>query len=639
MKWSLAVVLLAGALVTAAASSQSAPASTAAAPPAAALPAVALPVAAALTAEFDAALAAAWSAQGLVPAAPLDEARWLRRLSLDLRGTIPSPEEIERYFARPPATRRAEEIEAALADPRFAETLAFQWNDLLLAEAGKDAEKTARWLKPWLAERLAGPITFPQLARELVAAAGAARVPGAFAFPLSYRDSIETLAGVTARAFLGLQIQCAQCHDHPYDHWKQAEFNRFAAFFAELRGDHGVLSEVGGPGFRVLDRSPEWDLADRLADLERAAAKMGRDDGAMMAGGDRAAAANRRTPVEAAALAELRALAKERGPGVARPIAAFIADGEALAELRARLPGDARELLDRYVERREKFSEAGHLDGRPYADGAVGTRRQALVDWMTAAENPWFAAAQANRVVATLLGKGLTDPVDDLSGSSDRIVPALLERLAAALIEQGGDLRFLYRVVANSRAYALGAADDADPTEAARRERWLAAHPRRTFTPEQLAQSLLQLGVGEGASDAAIARTARPAGRAAPLGEQGDPRENALLAELARCSPRRSDVNDRTLEVNIPLALLLRHGEEAAAPERLKSEPLLARLFDPERAECDRVAPWFLATLSRAARPAEAAALLAALDPAKPRAAADDLFFALVNCAEFHVNP
>ncbi len=570
----------------------------------------------ALVTRFDAMVAAAWEEQGLVAATPLDDSTWLRRLSLDLRGCAPTPAEIARFLARPAATRRAEEIEAQLTDPRFADELSFQWNELLVGEAGKDAEKTTRWLRPWLAERFREGITFPQLTTELIAASGAARTPGAFAFPISFRDSIETLAGVSARAFLGLQIQCAQCHDHPYDHWTREQFNRFVGFFVEMRGDHGLLSEIGGPGFRVIDRSPEWDLADRLRELEAGASSM--DKPSMRAGAE--GPAQRRTPAELAAVAQLRALLRE-SVGGERPILAFLADGEALESLRGRLPGDARDLLDRYLERREKFGVAAHLDDAPYEAQRGQSRRAALAEWIIAPGNRWFTLAQSNRIVSLLLGHGLVDPVDDLADGSDRILPELHAALAAALAEQGGDVRLLYRVVARTRAYALGAASGADSEARARSERWFAAHPRRSFTPEQLANTVLRLGNADIAA------------------EHLDEQRAQLLRELERCSPGRADANDRTLEVNIPLALLLRNGDAAVIPAALRDDASLHALFDARHSEVERITPWFLATLSRPPQPEEARALVAALDAAHPRASADDLYWALVNSAEFHTNP
>lgn len=584
---------------------------------------------AALAAAIDAALAAEWERAGLAPTAPVDDVTWLRRLSLDLRGCAPLPDEIERFLAEPAMTRRTTAIDRFLADPLFADHAASIWNHLLVDEAGKDAEKTARWLEPWLEERFAAGATLVDLARELVAGAGAARTPGVFAFAISYRDTIETLAGVTARAFLGLQIQCAQCHDHPYDDWKQEQFNRFTAFFAELRGDHGLLSEIGGPGFRVLDKSPEWDLADRLRKLDGAEGRAARnkggrgdDDamGAMAAAAGMASAPARRTPAQKQALAELQKLCRETRPGE-RALLDWRHDAAAVADLRARLAPDALELLDRYLDRVERFGAAGHLDGADCGELASGGRRAALAAWMVAPENPWFARAQANRAFGWMLGQGLVAPIDDLTGSDDALLPDLLETVGRTFLAEGGDLRFLLGTLARTQAYGLGPAmgDDAEARSAA--ERRFAAHPRRGFTPETLATTLL-----------------RATGAATTLAEL-EVRRAPLLRELSRCAPHRADDHDRALESNLPLALLLMNGDEVAAPAPLREAAAAGALADAAIAPEQRFAPWFLATLSRPPRAAEAAALSTRLEGVAGAAAGADLFWALVNCAEFRTNP
>jgi hypothetical protein len=583
----------------------------------------------ALAAAIDAALRAEWDRAGLAPSAPADDMTWLRRLSLDLRGCAPLPAEIGAFLGEPAETRRAAAIDRFLGDPLFADHAAAIWSHLLVDEAGKDAEKTSRWLEPWLEERFAAGATLIELTRELVAGTGAARTPGGFAFTISFRDTPETLAGVTARAFLGLQIQCAQCHDHPYDTWKQEQFNRFTGFFLELRGDHGLLPEIGGPGFRVIDRSPEWDLADRLRKLEGAEGRAARNEkmrggdddeaiGAMAPDGDRGAAPARRTPAQKQALAELQKLCRETRPGV-RAILEWRKDAAAVADLRSRLAPDALEPLDRYLDRCERFGVVGHLDGRECGSIEPGGRRAALADWMVAPENPWFARAQANRAFSWMLGKGLVAPVDDLTGSEDIVLPDLLEAASRAFMEQGGDLRFLLGALARTEAYALSATTPEGAEARTTAERRYAAHPRRGFTPEMLATTLL-----------------RATGGAESLPEL-ESRRPALLRELARCAPRRADDHDRALESNLPLALLLMNGDDVGAPAALREAAAggaLAADAPPEQ----RLAPWFLATLSRLPASSEAAALAQGLTGVPGAAAGADLFWALVNCAEFRTN-
>ncbi len=590
----------------------------------------------ALAATIDRALAEAWGSQQITPAPAADDAHWLRRLSLDLCGVVPPASEVDAFLADPSADKRARKIDAYIEDRRLADHFSFLWSNLLVATAGKDANKTKRWVRPWLREQLEHHVPFREITRHLVADIGAARNPGSFAFVLSYRDSIETLAGVTARAFLGLQIQCAQCHDHPYDTWKRDQFNQFAGFFLELRGDHGLLSELqGGAGFRVIDKTPEWDLGDRLRKLaappDRKMDSRSETMGAMDAvdgANERAMAPKRaeRTPAELAALTELIALCKPGKDG-SRPLALLESDPVRLAALSERLPRDALELLTRYRDRQALFGKAGYLDGTRYVDTTTPSRRAAVADWIVDPKNPWFGRAIVNRTWDHLFGKGLIDPVDDLSGSKDQVVPELLDQLGRLFVEHDSDLRFLLGALVRTKAYAAGNAVAGDPGARALAERWFAAHPRRPLTLEQLATSLLSFGVApqpDGAADTA----------------SFDDQRELLLIDLARCSPPPCDGSEAGLRFNIPLSLLLMNGKSAAAPEALRNESAVAALFDDARPAAVRLTPLFHATVGRAPAEGEADRLLATLAPSKGRgtAAIDDLFWALINSAEFRTN-
>src|SRR5262245_56012048 len=232
----------------------------------------------------DAALEAGWKEQELEPTAPADDATWLRRLSLDLCGSIPDRGEVERFLSESAADKRSKKIDEYLADRRFAENLSYLYTNLLLASSGKDAERTKPWVQPWIESQIEKGVPYRELVHHVIADAGSTTDPGSLSFILSYRDAIETIAGVTARTFLGLQIQCAQCHDHPFDKWKQTDFNRFTGFFLEMRADHVPTNRKGVPLFRVLDMTPEWDLKERLHRIVAVSREKGAG-GEMMAGG------------------------------------------------------------------------------------------------------------------------------------------------------------------------------------------------------------------------------------------------------------------------------------------------------------------------------------------------------------------
>ena len=596
---------------------------------------------------IDQSLAAAWQEQKLQPTAPADDAVWLRRVSLDLCGSIPDRDEVARFLEESAPDKRARKIDEYLADRRFAENLSYLWTNLLLASAGKDAERTKSWVQPWIETQIQAGMPYRELVHHMIADAGSTIDPGSLSFILSYRDAIETIAGVSARTFLGLQIQCAQCHDHPFDKWKQTDFNRFTGFFLDMRADHVPTARKGVPLFRVLDMTPEWDLRARLHRIIASHDKGDGEGGDMMSGGGGAmseapddtmvtdamsatppesAPSRPATEANSAALVELIKLCRQAENGKAEGLEQLDADPKKFEEFSARLAPDARDLLKRWHDRRAAFGTAGYLDGTPYESKEGVTRRAALADWMTSAENPWFAKAAVNRLWKLLFAKGLTEPVDDLSAKDDRVATELLDRLAEEFNKHGTDLRFLAGALARTHAYALSNSVVTDEAERDGAERWFAAHAPRSFTPEQMTNSLLAATAVE---DANGRRGASPSEAA----------RARLLDEMTGYFGTKGGGNEG-FAANIPQALFLMNGGYADRGEGMRHSAMFTAFSDDKRSAAERLRPLFLATLSRPPTAAEAEKLtpLALHAKSGPAAGFDDLFWSLVNSTEFHTN-
>lgn len=578
--------------------------------------------AAALAAPIDAALQAEWAQRGVVPAAPIDDATWLRRASLDLRGTIPAASEVAAFLADPSNDRRERKLDDFLADPGFAEFLAADWTFLLLQPAGANGERVARHLEAWLAEAIGAGTPFPELTRQMLATAGEALDPGPMALQLAYWNDPEQLAGTVAKAFLGLQIQCAQCHDHPTDHWTRNQFNQFAAFFTATHADKQPSGGSRGPRYRVLDRSPEWSVQDRLARIVRRSRDGDAGDGGMaestMAGAAAAVASESSVAAAREVLRMFRRHADLDRPAPPPPD---------VAELTAALPAlaaDARELIEKYLERRSLFGELRFLDGALPSADAAPSRRATLAAWITSPANEWFAAAIVNRAFGHCFGQGLVVPVDDLSGSKDRIAPELLATVGRAFLAGGGDLRVLYRAMVSTRAWAAGNASATDPTTRRAAERCLSAHPVRSLTPGQLARSLLQV------------TSERPLQRRAVEREHA-----ALKKELLQLVTGLDAVGERRVGASIPLALFMMNGPFVDRTAALRRSPVGQTLANESLPPTARLAPLWYVALGRPPREPEAAELLAAVAAGESGDAEkqfNDLFWALLNSAEFQRN-
>lgn len=175
--------------------------------------------------------------QSAVSGPECDDATFLRRVTLDLTGKNPTSGEIVAYLRSNDPGKRAAVIDRLLASPSSAVHLANTWSAWLLPEMMQDTPSgRANGLHTWLRDRFANNLRYDRLVSDLLVASGPAS-SGAGAFFVSLEAKPEKIAAKTARVFLGVQLDCAECHDHPFDHWKQRDFWGFAAYFARLGTD------------------------------------------------------------------------------------------------------------------------------------------------------------------------------------------------------------------------------------------------------------------------------------------------------------------------------------------------------------------------------------------------------------------
>jgi hypothetical protein len=217
-------------------------------------------------------LSARWKEKGLIPSRPAGDHEFIRRASLDLIGRIATPEEIRRFLNDPPAGRRAALIERLLHSPEYARNWGAIWTVWLMSRSSPSVYQEQ--LHTWLEGKLArSDLGFDTLCEELLTATGKTTENGAVNYVLAHLGepippnkraeegefTMVPLTSRTTRLFLGLQIQCAQCHDHPLNHeWKQQHFWGINAFFRQVeRKGTPVMARQAPPA--VLE------LTDNLA--------------------------------------------------------------------------------------------------------------------------------------------------------------------------------------------------------------------------------------------------------------------------------------------------------------------------------------------------------------------------------------
>ncbi len=355
----------------------------------------------------------------ILPSELCTDSEFLRRVSLDLNGTLPTPQEIEQFLIDETADKRLRKIDELLQRPAYAAWWANKLCDFTGCNPSQQAElgqeTSVQWYM-WIYARLRENTPYDQLVRRIVLATG--REPGQtydeYAAEVSayFRDDApadfsqratlphywtrrsmqqpEEAAQAFAHNFLGIRLQCAQCHKHPFAPWTQDDFKEFGHFFDNLK--FGVQPET----------------------LER-----------------------------------YREMAKQVGLNV-RDDSGSAIQNEVLYQARHGHTVPWRELYiqPRSTPESHSLLRSGRIELQPNDDP-----RLAIMQWMSDPQNPWFARALVNRVWASYFHVGIIDPPDDLNPANPPSNPELLAWLTRDFVAHDYDLQWLHRRIVSSDAY------------------------------------------------------------------------------------------------------------------------------------------------------------------------------------------
>jgi hypothetical protein len=342
---------------------------------------------------------------GITPSEPAGDATFLRRAYIDVIGRLPTPDEVRAYLNDPSGdspSKRARLIEQLLERPEYADYWANKWADLLRPNPYRVGIKAVKSLDAWLRDAFRQNMPYDQFARELVTAQGSTWRNGATTL---FRDRNEPaeLTTIVSQLFLGVRLECAKCHHHPFEVWGQDDFYSFAAFFARVGHKGTGLSPPISGGEEIIYTAGSGSVQHPLTGKVLEPRPLGGE-----------------------------AIERESAPATTT---AQAATGETSGRRRRRQSGPAAD---------------------PENDP-----REALAAWMTAPENPYFAKVIVNRIWADLMGRGLVEPVDDIRGTNPPSNAELLDALAADFKRQGYDLKKLLRTIMSSYVYGLSS----QPTE------------------------------------------------------------------------------------------------------------------------------------------------------------------------------
>ncbi|BBO30827.1 hypothetical protein PLANPX_0439 [Lacipirellula parvula] len=421
-----------------------------------------------VVARIDALLRAGWQAHNLRPSRAASDGEWCRRVYLDLLGRTPTVAELDAYLARRSKTKRAELVNRLLG-PDYADDFARNWttvwtNVLIGRTGGTDRQSiTSRsGMKAYLSECFAENRPYNQMVRELITASGDARpeMPefnGAVNFLVEKLDEGGVQAAAkSAQIFLGMSVQCTQCHNHPFNEHRQNQFWELNAFFRQAR---------------VEVERPDDDDPRRLATLSDADIA---GEGKMLARDNR-----REIFLE---MKDGKLVDRDQAELYSAPLFYELRNGQ----LQVAYPAfvDGRSLAEMFAEQGPEFGNSGRL--------AQVNRRAELAKLMLAA--PELERAAVNRLWAHFMGYGFTKPIDDMGSHNPPSHPELLEELANDFRAAGFDMKQLMRWIALSEAYGLsseiGAGNKEDDPEQGRPPQFSRFYVRQ-MGPEQLYESLL----------------------------------------------------------------------------------------------------------------------------------------------------
>lgn len=524
------------------------------------------------------------------PAPAADDFVFVRRAYLTIVGRLPTADEVRRFTTsddRDSDDRDKDQrlIESLLNDPGYALLWAMRWSDLLRNEQKVMSQQGAEGWHAWIAAQIASDRPLSEFVAEMLTTLGSTYEHPAASFHRTHRDP-ETAAESIGQVFLGVRLQCARCHNHPFDNWRQDDYYGLAAYFTRLER-------------KQLENSPKDKFdkhiisGDEIISLTGSPAEIWHPGRAAKVGPKPLT-----EPFE-------RQHGGEPQQGGAEQHGGEPPQGEQANSGRAN----------------SGHADEGETDGSPLEE---------LAAWLTT-DNRMFARNMANRIWYHYIGVGIVDPPDDFRDSNPPSNPELLEYLTDELIRSNYSARHVARLILTSRIFRRQSASEPSATEPLGGARVFCGYPLRRMPAEVLYDAISDVtgvvkapdGPGLTTTDMrAVARVEVPtkAGFLTTFGKPG----RLLVCECERSS-----------EVSLGQSLVLVNGLETR--EKLSSrENLLERLIADDQPLEQSLAEIYLTALARHPRGEELERLseYVAAAPSR-RSALEDVLWALLNSKEF----
>jgi hypothetical protein len=475
-------------------------------------------------------------AEGKVKAAaPATDAEFIRRLSIDLAGRIPTILEVRDFLDDESPNKRAEWVQRFLEKDEYARHLSHVFRALMLPEDQGNFQvlQFTPQFENWLRDHLQKNTPYDKMVRELLTNQPLVNnnTANVNAFYQAQEFKPENMAGSTSRIFLGVKLECAQCHDHPFSRWTRKEFWEYAAFFTNMQN-----------------------------------------------------------PI--------------RRPGVQPQ--ANIKQGE------IKIPGTDKTVKARFLQGEE-----------PKLDGGVNMRN-VLTDWMVKSDNPFFARALVDHLWTYFTGLSLIEPIDEPNDDVLVTHQELLDTLAKQFIAHNYDIRFMIRAITSSQTYQRSSKGNPDAREEVVH---FARMSIRGMSPEQLFDS--------------VAETSEYKESVPQNQFQFNPFLNTPRREfLSKFAGQDKRIDSTT---SILQALFMMNSKFMNDLTSIDKNRTLNTIVEhKESTTAQRIERIYLVVLSRPPRGEELSRLIRYVDSGgprrDPRLAIADVYWALLNSAEFKLN-
>lgn len=587
---------------------------------------------------------------GQKPNALASDEQFIRRVYLDLAGRIPTRAETMAFLADSSAAKRATVIDTLVNDDGFSSHLFNYFSDML--RVADDAQKAKFFTyQEWLKAQITANRPWNEIVKDMLVADGKLLDNGAAGYLLRDRGMRLDNLSLTLSTFLGANVSCAQCHDHPFADWTQRQFYEMAAFFGASDTYNRNLPRGMMRGLRDELTQQQYQQARRLFDVNSLAIQDGQEN-------------------DLALPDDYKYKDGKPGEAVKPKLVMWSAD-----DRRLRCYQDAEMAM-------KKTEDASQL-------------REVFATWMTSPDNPRFAMTIANRLWKQVFGVGLKEPVTDLDDPNASSNPLLLQHLGREMVRLKFDLRAFMRLLCNTQTYqreavtrelalgepyyfpgpilrrmtaeqawdscvTLAIGDKVDNFKLKRAEPYkqVMALNVSEITPSQIVEKLAEVqsmrrmadGALGGGGKGAAKKKNRRAQMMQPNNEEEDGFTRPTMLEglaLARASELRQPEKDghflrmfgqsdrqisdsNTVEGSIPQVLMLMNGEAQSVLQNPQSLVLATAMGEAETAK--KVESLYYSFFSRKPTPAEMTAATQAFDAGLSSA---DLCWVLFNAREF----